>query len=94
VGWYLMLPPVNTGKDNPKGLKGGTWVADLDAPLAHWQTSSVYDNASNCNAAQGAMVNDFGKHRANLGTGFRQAWRIAESQARCIETDDPRLTGN
>jgi hypothetical protein len=91
VGWYLMVPPVNPGKDNLKLLKSGSWWADLNAPLAHWQTSSVFDKASNCNVAQDAMVNDFGKHQANLGTGFTKAWRIAESQACCISTDDSRL---
>ena len=44
VGWYLMVPPMNSWPGLP-------WI-DRDAPLSRWTTSAMFDSAKDCEIAR------------------------------------------
>jgi hypothetical protein len=69
----------------------GAWWTDVRAKLQDWQIVESFDEAADCEIARDKTINDSGKHRRSLGSGYQRAFRIAESQARCIASDDPHV---
>jgi hypothetical protein len=69
-------------------------VADIDAPLSHWEVARPFDSADPCDATQKLLVKensakidrdnppDYSSTRA---VAIRFVW------SQCIATDDPRL---
>ena len=88
VGWVMILPPAKTG--------GGG--ANVNAPLGAWMTGDIYRSKKSCEIA-------LQKDRKVLPGRFREAakkgqvdqqtvnWLIpAYAAARCVSSDDPRLS--
>lgn len=91
VGWYLILPPMNPTSANLRRSMDGAWWTDIRAKLKDWQIVESFDEAADCEIARYKTIEDSGKHRRRLGSGYQRAFRIAESQAQCIASDDPQL---
>jgi hypothetical protein len=85
LGWYFMVPPLNTYLNNPKSFRG-------------WNTQGSYDTARECETAAAQWQEQMRQHRgcdkptepASQGkdcTRF-ELWLEAYQ---CVETIDPRL---
>jgi hypothetical protein len=90
VGWYLMMPPVNS--DN---------TVDLDAPLSKWIVGASFDAANQCETVR-AMTTTPVQWKADIRAA-KKAGRLPLTRAeydkrveaaQCVATDDPRLKGN
>ena len=80
VGWYLMVPPVESGGR-----------VNFEAPLSQWHRWGSYDTARECSVDESDLI-DRGKrvreeHPQNEMTDMF-------TQAQCIASDDPRLKPN
>ncbi|MFZ0890081.1 MAG: hypothetical protein WA005_16675 [Candidatus Binataceae bacterium] len=100
VGWYLMTPPTvpfpgQVGIRAETLMKSGRWWTDVNAPLSHWQIAESFDSAEDCEDMKSKMVRDFTRHEGadHPSSSYKAAYRVAESQAQCIASDDPRLKG-
>ncbi len=90
IGWYLIMPPQISTTTN----------VDAHAPLGTWETWSSYDSAAECEAqlerlkAGAAKRAENHVRRSDPNLNFGQ--KLMDNQiiygARCIASDDPRLT--
>jgi len=89
VGWYLMLPPMNSWPRTP-------WI-DRNAPFSKWTIQATLNSANDCEVARDKHEIDFAlavksanpkRHEAdpNLSSPI-------DDGALCIASDDPRLKG-
>ena len=95
VGWYLMMPPVNT--------EGGKAFVDLHASVQRWTRTGDFDSFADCDKARE-------KTQQNVQTaeerGLENAARMdanppdqdlaeyeAARQMKCVSKDDPRIKG-
>jgi hypothetical protein len=79
VGWYLVLPPMNSWKGLP-------WI-DRNAPLSKWQQRAAFNSAKDCEVARK-------KHETDFALAVKSANHISspiDDGARCVASDDPRL---
>jgi hypothetical protein len=89
VGWYLMVPPVNSTGPGP-------WI-DRSAPLSKWKAKAAFDSAAECTVARHWKrennVTDAQKYQA---AGQKIPFDLMTEglswdDAQCIASDDPRL---
>jgi hypothetical protein len=79
VGWYLLVPPINSMR------------LDRTAPLPTWMQAASFDSAAQCDAdrLEGLQkINEQAKDSRDPVTLNEQEQLTF---ARCIATDDPRL---
>ena len=75
VGWYLMMPP--TGRDYPMG--------NVDAPLNQWlKKPTIYRDKDECEHVLDKQIRLANSQNKQLAVRHYK-------QARCINTDDPKL---
>jgi hypothetical protein len=106
TGWYLLIPRVQPIKDQPaipmptpfsvekytnEYFKHAVFMPRDDLPLRQWQILQVFDKATDCNYVQNLTTkkgsDDITKHLK----GFQAGQALAETEAVCVATDDPRL---
>ena len=89
VGWYLMLPPINSWPGTP-------WI-DRNAPLSKWTMQAAFNSAHDCETARGKHETDFAfavnsemakRHETDPNPSSQ-----IDDGALCIASDDPRLKG-
>jgi hypothetical protein len=87
VGWYLMLPPMNSWRGLP-------WI-ERNAPLSKWKQSAAFNSAKDCEVARGKHETDLGLAvKSNMAREHevgRNPSAPIDDGALCIATDDPRL---
>jgi hypothetical protein len=105
VGWYLMIPPiesVNRWTDDDLGVKIGEdfFKVQTDFPIHTWSILSSFDSATACQSgilqAQKALRDQSSDvleipQKPDLK---KKLVVLQLSQALCIASDDPRLKGN
>jgi hypothetical protein len=79
VGWYLMVPPVDSG-----GLNEA-------APINRSRIAISFDTADACQQAENLAIQSFEKKVKGMSREIREFNLAAYMLARCIATDDPRL---
>jgi len=94
VGWYLMMPPIESCLG---AFSGGSCE---QTPLAKWQIRVTRDSLEECEKSKAVWIE---KGRMYLGEsdarsrtrGLRMAPNeadfLADTEAICVATDDPRL---
>jgi len=94
VGWYMMTPPI----ESCIGASSGRSCEQT--PLSRWQIRATYDSRANCEKSKAVWIE---KGRMYLGesdarsrtpgsrVGPDEAYDMAEIEATCVATDDPRL---
>jgi len=85
LGWYLMVPPLNTYLNNPKSFRG-------------WNTQGSYDTARECETAAAQWQEQMRQYRGcekptgPAGQGRDCAlFELWLEAYQCVETIDPRL---
>lgn len=93
IGWYLILPPMNRISESPRGSTSRAWSTDVQARLKDWQITESFGAAADCEIARDETIADSRRSERipTLASGYFRAFRIAESRAQCIASDDPRL---
>jgi hypothetical protein len=81
IGWYLLLPPVDT-ENNPR----------TDLPISEYRQVQSYDTARDCEAAKDKFLKEY---RTNAEKpGGREFWLGMDAsvvEGLCVSSDDPRL---
>jgi hypothetical protein len=78
VGWYLMVPPLNSPSDP---------IAHV--PLSKWTVQERFDSKLDCQLGHFRTIDTAQKQNAN-----DYPFLLTIAEAECIEGDDPRLKGN
>jgi hypothetical protein len=85
LGWYLMVPPLNTYLNNPKSFRG-------------WNTQGSYDTARECESAAAQWQQQMRHYRGCDTTSELASQRkncvpfeLWLEAYQCVETTDPRL---
>jgi len=80
VAWYLIVPPWS-----------GPGAFNAGAPLPAWLIFGSFDSASHCSTEQNRRVSNF-HNAANVEARMRAFNEGLYAAARCVASDDPRLS--
>ena len=86
VGWYLMVPQIQSEKQNLIG----PFTESHEPDFPNWHQVGSYDTAAECEAARAqlpaTLIYDHPVAKDTLA--------VVAKFAQCIAPDDPRLKGN
>jgi hypothetical protein len=93
AGWYLMLPPFVMDQS------GKTIVStNPSVPLSQWKADKPFDSAAECQkyadhepSVQAQLWRQIVQEGMPILPQVRDTWILANTQAQCIASDDPRL---
>jgi hypothetical protein len=102
AGWYLIVPPPDCSKRNPKNPH--FCASDESQPFDRWAQLALFDSASECldfsNALASGNFNFEGERASHLKEKAGSDWPAMKKllsagvPTRCISADDPRLKVN
>ena len=92
VGWYLMVPPIRTPKDDKPYL-------DEHAEYGSWKTLHTFETQDQCEVVRNRTKKDARRGELtvfsdNFPVRDSALWLAQEADLECIATDDPRLKEN
>lgn len=102
AGWYLIVPPPDCSKRNPKNPH--FCASDESQPFDRWAQLAFFGSAGECldlsNALASGNFNFEGERALRLKAKAGADWPAMKTllsagvPTRCISADDPRLKGN